>query len=181
MAKSEESASDREIISGSGMEAADVIHLLKLFEQHEIAVVVDGGWGVDALLGHWTRPHEDLDIAIEHKDVPKLRNLLARIGYKELPQPDSSDFNFVIGNTRGQKVDVHSYTFDADGKAVYGIPYPAESLTGTGTIENYVVRCISADWVVKFHTQYEPDDNDFKDVHAVCAKFGIGLPPMYVR
>jgi hypothetical protein len=47
MAKSEESASDREIISGSGMEAADVIHLLKLFEQHEIAVVVDGGWGVD--------------------------------------------------------------------------------------------------------------------------------------
>jgi Aminoglycoside-2''-adenylyltransferase len=82
------------------MEAGDVIQLLKLLEQHEIAGVVDGGWGVDALLGHCTRPHEDLDIAIEHQKVRKLRNVLGRIGYAELPQPDRSDFNFVLGGQR---------------------------------------------------------------------------------
>ena len=76
----------------------------------------------------------------------------------------------------GQKVDVHCYTFDADEKNVYGIRNPAESLTGTGSIEGYAVRCISAEWVVKFHTQYEPDEKDFKDVYAVCAKFGIAVP-----
>ena len=37
------------------------------------------------------------------------------------------------------------------------------------------MRCISAEWVVKFHTQYEPGEKDFKDVYAVCAKFGIAV------
>ena len=41
------------------MEAGDVIELLKLLEQQEIGVVVDGGWGVDALLGSQTRPHDE--------------------------------------------------------------------------------------------------------------------------
>jgi len=98
------------------MEAGDVVMLLKLLEQEKIGVAVDAGWGTDALLGRQIRPHEDLDIAIEHKDVIKLRKLLEEKGYKELLQPDSSDFNFVLGNALGQKVDVHSYTFDADGK-----------------------------------------------------------------
>jgi len=43
-------------------------------------------------------PHEDLRIAIEHKEVIKLRKLLKEKGYnKELAQPDSSDFNFLLG------------------------------------------------------------------------------------
>jgi lincosamide nucleotidyltransferase A/C/D/E len=158
-----------------------VIRLLKLLEHEKIGVVVDGGWGVDALLGQQSRPHEDLDLAIEHKDVPKLRKLFEGEGYKEVPQPDSSDFNFVLGNARGQKVDVHSYTFDAYGKNVYGIPYPTESLTGTGSIQGHAVRCISAEWVLRFHMQYGPDENDFKDVHALCAKFGLAIPEIYVR
>jgi lincosamide nucleotidyltransferase A/C/D/E len=166
---------------GEKMEAGDVVELLKLLEREKIAVVVDGGWGVDALLGHQTRPHQDLDIAIEHKDVSELRRLLQRRGYKEVQQPHSSDFNFVLGNAQGQKVDVHSYELAADGKNVYGIPYPAACLTGTGSIEGYAVKCISSDWVVTFHSQYEPDENDFKDVHAICAKFRIPTPAKYVR
>jgi len=39
-----------------------------------------------------------------------------------------------------------------------------------------ICEVISAEWVVKFHTQYEPDEKDFKDVYAVCAKFGIAVP-----
>lgn len=57
-------------MSGDG-----VVQLLQLFDQHGTRVVVDGGWGVDALLGEQTRVHADLDIALEHKDVPKLRAL----------------------------------------------------------------------------------------------------------
>jgi len=163
------------------MEASDVVRLLRLLEHEGIDVVVDGGWGVDSLLGHQTRPHTDLDIAIEHKDVSKLRKLLAERGYRETPQPNSSDFNFVLENALGQKIDVHSYTFNADGKNVCGIPYPAGSLGGTGSIERYPVRCISAEWVVKFHTRYEPKEKDFKDVQALCAKFGIAVPRMYLR
>jgi len=46
-------------------------------------------------------PHEDLRIAIEHKEVIKLRKLLKEKGYKKLLQPGSSDFNFVLGNALG--------------------------------------------------------------------------------
>jgi len=78
------------------MQANDVFELLKLLEQQGLDVVVDGGWGVDALVGHQTRAHADLDIAIEHKDVSKLRELLEARDYKDVPQPNSTDFNFVL-------------------------------------------------------------------------------------
>lgn len=86
------------------MEAGYVIELSKLLEQRQIRVVVGGGWGVDALLGHQTRPHEDLDIAIEHKDVSKLRKLLARKGYKEVAQPDNVSFQFCSWKRAGTKI-----------------------------------------------------------------------------
>lgn len=46
------------------MSAKDVVELLQLFQQNGIEVFVDGGWGVDALLGKQTRLHTDLDIAL---------------------------------------------------------------------------------------------------------------------
>ena len=58
------------------MIAADVISLYTELEKLGITIWIDGGWGVDALLGEQTRPHHDLDITILQKDVPKLRQLL---------------------------------------------------------------------------------------------------------
>jgi lincosamide nucleotidyltransferase A/C/D/E len=60
------------------MSAEDAVELLKLFEAHHITVWVDGGWGVDALLGEQTRLHNDLDLALAHQDVPTLRALIYR-------------------------------------------------------------------------------------------------------
>jgi lincosamide nucleotidyltransferase A/C/D/E len=102
-------------------------------------------------------------------------------GYRELPRADATEFNFVLSDSNGRKLDVHSYVFDAQGNFVNGIPYPLESLTGTGTINGYCVRCISAQWAVKFHTQYEPDEKDFHDVQALCERFDIPLPESYKR
>ena len=163
------------------MSADAVVQLLQLFEQHGIEVVVDGGWGVDALLGEQTRFHADLDIALEHKDVPKLRALLEAHGYKDVPRDDTRDCNFVMGDEQGHEVDVHSYTFDAQGTLVFGVEYPFDSLTGTGTIQGYSVKCISAEWMVKFHSGYELDENDYHDVSARCERFGMALPAEYER
>src|SRR2546429_5657575 len=80
-----------------------VVQLMRLFDQSGIDVVVDGGWGVDALLGEQTRSHNDLDIALQHKDLPKLRELLEVQGYKEVPRNDSWECNFVMGNDQGHE------------------------------------------------------------------------------
>lgn len=161
------------------MKAEDVVELLRIIEQNGVDVVVDGGWGVDALLGGQTRPHDDLDIAIQHQDVPKLRELMSTHGYRELQNPNGTDFNFVLADAAGRKVDVHSYAFDSEGKLLEGIAYPIESLAGIGCINGHRVRCITPEWMVKFHTQYEPDEDDFQDVLALCTRFGIALPETY--
>jgi lincosamide nucleotidyltransferase A/C/D/E len=163
------------------MSAADVVEALRLFEAHGIDVWVDGGWGVDALIGEQTRPHADLDIALPHADVPNLRALLEARGYRDVPRDDTRDCNFVLGDAHGREVDVHSYTFDADGRHVFGCEYPADSLTGHGSISGYPVKCISPEWLVKFHTGYPLDETDYRDVLALCRRFGLALPAEYDR
>lgn len=161
------------------MTADDVIEMVRLLNQNNIDVCIDGGWGVDALLGEQTRSHSDLDIAVQHKDVAQVRALLEARGYKDVPRDDTRDCNFVLGDDQGRQVDVHSYTFDSEGNHIYGVEYPAESLTGTGSVNGYIVRCISPEWLVKFHTGYEFDADDYLDVRAICRRFGIEMPLEY--
>ena len=46
----------------------DVKQILQLSIDAEIKVFLDGGWGVDALLGYPSRVHNDIDIFVEKKD-----------------------------------------------------------------------------------------------------------------
>lgn len=164
---------------GPEMTATDVVEIVQLLNQNHIDVHIDGGWGVDALLGKQTRTHGDLDIAIQHRDVARVRALLEARGYKDVPRDDTRDCNFVLEDNQGHQIDVHSYTFDSEGNHVYGVEYPADSLTGIGSVNGYPVRCISPEWMVKFHTGYELDADDYRDVRALCQHFGIEMPSEY--
>jgi lincosamide nucleotidyltransferase A/C/D/E len=64
------------------MTAKDAIDLYKLFDQHGIKIWIDDGWGVDALLGHQARKHDDLDIALHHSNLP---GSLPAFGRSRLP------------------------------------------------------------------------------------------------
>lgn len=159
--------------------AEDVIEFIQLLDRNHIKVHLDGGWGVDALLGEQTRSHSDLDIAIEHKDVATVRTLLEERGYKDVPRDDTRECNFVLGDDQNREIDIHTYTFDESGKLTFGVPYPYESLTGNGSINGHPVNCISPDWMVKFHTGYTLDENDYKDVKALCQRYRMDIPPEY--
>ncbi len=41
------------------------------------------------------------------------------------------------------------------------------------------VKCITPEWMVKFHTGYKLDENDYYDVKALCRRFDIQLPSVY--
>jgi lincosamide nucleotidyltransferase A/C/D/E len=163
------------------MEAREAAELIEFLEQHGIEVCVDGGWAVDALLGQQTRPHADLDIALPHQHVPRLHELLGARGYREVPRDDSWECNFVVANPYGLEVDVHSYTLDGAGNHLHGVPYIREQLTGSGSINGYPVRCISPEWLVKFHSGYALDENDYRDVRALCERFGIPMPDEFLK
>jgi lincosamide nucleotidyltransferase A/C/D/E len=159
----------------------DAADLIALLEQNGLEVHVDGGWAVDAVIGEQTRPHDDLDIALSHAQVPRLRALLSTRGFREQQRDDSWECNFVLADEAGRQLDVHSYTLDAGGLNVESVPYSAEHLTGRGVIGGSAVRCISPEWLVKFHTGYELDDKDWHDVRLLCERFEIEVPDEYLK
>jgi lincosamide nucleotidyltransferase A/C/D/E len=166
--------------------SVDVVDFYRTIAQLGTELWIDGGWAVDALLGEQTRPHRDLDIAIQEKDVPVLRHLLQARGYTDIKLEDARPWNFVLGDENGREIDVHVIVLDGQGNGIYGSPekgekYPAASLTGTGNIGGQAVRRVSPEWMVKFHSGYDLKDKDFRDVSALCKKFGIELPAMYER
>ena len=161
------------------MTAEGVIAIVSLLNQNDIKVVIDGGWGVDALLGKQTRTHADLDVAINHKDVQKIRALLEAKGYQEVPWGDTWECNFVLGDDSGHLLDVHSCTFDEAGNNVFGVKYPFESLKGSGSINGFPVNCITPEWMLKFHSGYKLDENDYHDIKLICNRFGFEIPKEY--
>jgi lincosamide nucleotidyltransferase A/C/D/E len=100
---------------------------------------------------------------------------------RKLLQITSQEGNRRLGDGTGYEVDVHAITLDAEGNGLYGpkekgVMYPAASLTGTGVVNGIAVKCVSAEWLVKFHTGYELDKDDFQDVLALCDRFGLNYP-----
>lgn len=169
------------------MTSQAVLDLYKELEKRGIQIWVDGGWGVDALLEEQTRPHKDLDIAIEEQNLVIFRELLKSKGYQEVRPEEGRPWNFVLGDGQGHEIDVHVVVLDDKSNGIYGPKengemYPASSLTGMGKIEGQIVKCISPEDMVKFHNQgYKIKESDIHDVTLLCKKFDISLPEEYAK
>ena len=87
----------------------------------------------------------------------------------------------MLEDAGGRRVDVHSYTLDADGRNLSGVAYEGRHLTGRGTIGGRAVRCVPPPVVLEFHAGYELDENDYRDVRQVCEAFGLALPAAFER
>lgn len=60
------------------MDPAQVIEVLDCLDAAEVTAWLDGGWGVDALVGSQTRPHSDLDLASRAPIARGVKALLLR-------------------------------------------------------------------------------------------------------
>ena len=165
------------------MTAAGLLELLGWLEAAGIESWLDGGWGVDALLGEQTRPHADVDLTPRVADVPRLIALLAAHGFalKEGVPPDS----FVLADGAGREVDVHAVALRANGEGAYRMAngedwiFPRGSFDGVGTVLGRRVRCFSAEAQLLCHAQgYEPAEKDLRDMERLAARFGLELPPI---
>jgi lincosamide nucleotidyltransferase A/C/D/E len=168
-------------MSKSCIAASDVAHLYRTLDALGIDVWIDGGWGVDALLGKQTRGHSDVDIVVQEKDLAMMRSFLESQGFREVPQTDTRPWNFVLADAEDRRVDVHVIWVDPEGNGIYGPPqhgefYPASALTGCGVIDGLPVRCMSPQYQVVNHTGYKPREIDYLDVRALVEKFELELP-----
>jgi len=167
------------------MSGDDVLHFYQNWSDIGLTIWIDGGWGIDALLGEQTRDHKDLDITLQEKDLPALLRHVAAEQFVEIPKPDSRAWNFVMGDPLGREIDLHVIVLDAQGNGQYGPAaagegmYPAQALTGNGCIGDTSVRCISAEFQIQSHTGYRLASKDFHDIRAICARFDLELPYEY--
>ena len=153
---------------------------LDLFDELGITVWVDGGWGVDALLGECTRKHQDLDIMISWEDSAILTAALYQHGFVDIHTDDRKDRNFVMGHQLHGRIDFHVIELTEGGGAIYG---PGEidwvitesELSAVGLIGGRAVRCLSVDYQVRSHVGYTLQDTDFADMQALQEKFGVKL------
>src|SRR5258708_13099454 len=103
------------------MTSVDVIEIYTTLADLGICVWIDGGWGVDALLGR--RPHKDLDIAIEDHQLLQFEQFLASRGYQRAKREIERPFNFVLADHKGREIDVHVFSRDETGNGIYAPPH----------------------------------------------------------
>ena len=150
------------------MDAADVIAILRALADAGAACWVDGGWGVDALAGRQTRPHQDLDLVIGIRDVQRLIDALQKVGFAL--HEDLRPVSFTVRAQDGRKVDVHPVTWDEQGGGIQAQPdnsswrYPPDGFDGTGRIGGQPVRCLTAEVQILCHGGYELDAGDLRDL-----------------
>jgi lincosamide nucleotidyltransferase A/C/D/E len=168
-------ATERDVVS-----AEDVLEVLGRLRAAEIDFWVEGGWGVDALLGEQTRSHDDLDLGVRLEDADRICAALAEFERSEDEWPSS----FILRDVRGRKVDCHPLTFDENGDGwqsnrLDGPPHrwPGEELQARGRIGGVEVPCISPELQLHWHVYPDFDDVDWEDVRGLCARFGLEAPP----
>jgi lincosamide nucleotidyltransferase A/C/D/E len=163
------------------MHADSVLEVLAALERAGVGVWLDGGWGVDALLGEATRAHGDLDLILADTDTAALCRALATLGFSE--RAGGSATNFVLADASGCEIDVHAISFDARGYGSFALPdggrwpFPPSAFAGRGRVAGRAVRCLSAEAQVACHAQgYEPTEKDLRDMQRLQERFGVILP-----
>ena len=158
----------------------NVTDLLKQIQHLKIDVWITGGWGIDALLGRQTRPHNDIDIFIQRKDANAFSEILNRNGYREIQMEYTTDDHTVWQNSENNTIDLHLFEFvDADSLRFENDIYPFELFRGKGAIGGMEVRCLTAEAQLLYHQGYEQTEKDRHDVFLLCEAFGLSVPKEY--
>jgi lincosamide nucleotidyltransferase A/C/D/E len=152
------------------MDAAAVHVVLDALAAAGCPCWISGGWGVDALVGRQTRPHRDLDLAIDAAREAEAMRALAALGYTV--ETDWRPVRVELVEPGDGRVDLHPVVFAGTGDGRQAgldgawFDYPRGDLTG-GTIGGRAVPCISAGLQLTFHRGYEPRDVDLLDLRLV--------------
>jgi lincosamide nucleotidyltransferase A/C/D/E len=161
--------------------AERVLDVLAALRSAGVRATLDGGWGIDALLGRETRPHDDLDLVVDVSDVDRIRGALAPLGFGL--HADELPVRFVL-RRNGEQIDFHTVTFDSEGGGVQPQPnggtfrYPPEGFV-TGRVRGEAVPCVSAAVQILCHLGYEPTSKDAHDVLNLCRAFDLPIPKAY--
>lgn len=162
------------------MKAIEVLALLRELDGIGVAYWLDGGWGVDALLGEETRPHSDLDLVLHRECITAVQSLLTTSGYEVIR--DWLPTSLAFRGPAEREVDLHPVDPTPDGGGDQVLSDGTRwhySAPVDGLIAAVKVRCASAEDQLRLHQGYEPRSIDHLDVHRIAEQFGLKPPPPF--
>ena len=133
---------------------------------------LEGGWGVDALVGRQTRPHRDVDIDIDAAYESRVLQALHELGY-EIETDWRPNRVELAAPGRGW-VDIHPLEIDESGDARQAAlgggwhEFPRSYFT-VGRLGGRTVPCYTVEAQLLFHTGYELRDVDHHDLEVLEA------------
>jgi lincosamide nucleotidyltransferase A/C/D/E len=149
------------------MRGDQLVDLLDRLAPVTSALWLGGGWAVDALVGHQTRPHGDADLAVDAPSLPAVLEVLTGDGFA--PAEDWLPVRIELAHPDGRRVDLHPLDFRPDGSATQanlpgGEPfrYPA-GCTTTGTVAGRPVTCLTVAQQLAFRQGFTPRPQDHHD------------------
>ena len=181
--------------------AEDVVEIYSGLLARGVRLWMDGGWGIDALLGRQTRPHKDFDAIVAFEDLPALTRFVGGCGFalklicpenlwkpcpelpaligREHPAVEAATA-FVLHDDSGRELDFHVVRFDEHGRGMpawnSALVFPSEAFAGTGSVGGTAVRCLSAVMQMRTHTGYALKESDVHDLRLLHERFGIAYP-----
>lgn len=171
----------------------DVINLYRILNDNGIRVWVLGGWGIDVLLGAYTRPHKDLDLLMLLDDVARMCALLGGAGFELKEIWSENRFvgdkrglqtltAFVLKDSIGRELDFHAMRLNEAGDGIpawdveEGFTFSKQDLSGIGKVSGVEVRCITAEKQMLCHTGYELPEKQVPDLQHLHEKFRVDYP-----
>jgi lincosamide nucleotidyltransferase A/C/D/E len=156
-----------DVLNDEGMSLSDVIAVLAAVRSVGCRFWLEGGWGVDALVGHQTRPHRDVDLDFDAEFETDLLEVLAGLGYAV--ETDWRPNRVELVAARGRWVDLHPLVIDANGDARQaaldgGWHEFDKSWFTTGSLGGVPVPCMSVEAQRLFHSGYERREVDLLDL-----------------
>ncbi|MEG0355759.1 MAG: aminoglycoside adenylyltransferase [Lachnospiraceae bacterium] len=143
------------------------MEVLDLLEHLGIPYWLDGGWGVDVLMGKQTRKHQDVDIDFDAHYTDTLVSELVAHGYAV--EMDLRPVRMLLYHPARSHIDIHPFVLLNDGMAKQadgnGGWYKFEAdYFGSAMFEGRSIPCISAKGQRIFHTGYELRESDKHDI-----------------
>ncbi len=155
----------------------DALEILIYAEAHGIPLQIGGGWSVDALLGEQTRPHNDIDLFLEKRYMPRYEELLKSRGFERVTVQAAPSFLVTFQDAKGRLIDL--YLFEYGPESVYCIgdtTFPSTAFSARGEIGGKAVRCVPAQDMVDYLTQVGVNRKTWHDVRTLCDRFDLALP-----
>ncbi|WP_294150372.1 nucleotidyltransferase domain-containing protein [uncultured Clostridium sp.] len=146
--------------------------ILDLLDGMGMRYWIDGGWGVDIILGRQSREHRDIDVDFDGEYTDVLLKALEDKGY--VITTDWRPCRIELSHPLLGYIDIHPFVIAEDGSARQADPeggwYDLQAeWFSSAVFEGRKIPCISAGAQKPFHTGYEPREVDKVDMQNLDA------------